>query len=59
MGVAGLCPWEEAILLLVLRPEVVKPEPCVEVLPGGREGEWEGVWAILPTASGRLGLVFS
>lgn len=34
-------------------------EPWVELLPGGREGEREGVWAILPRVGGRLGLVFS
>lgn len=54
----GACPWVEALLLLLLlgcRAEGGRPEPWVQLLPGGREGEREGVWARLP----RLGLVFS
>lgn len=58
-GVPGLCPWDEALLLLGRRPEVVRPEPWDELLLGGRAGDREGVWAMLPLDSGRLGLVFS
>lgn len=51
VGVAELCPWEDALLL--------GPEPWVQLLLGGREGERAGVWARLPRFGGRLGLVFS